>query len=178
MLKFPIEYQNLLDYKRILKNTPNKKNLSVTLKNSPKGVGLYATKPFKKGDTIAYYKVRIFKYKNYISPTDSVYSFGIYRKNGDEYKTLIGDIDLDSFPPPKNNITYWAPFANEPNKDERVNAEVDENKEGNYKNKTYSKAGENAIYVLKAGRDIKKGDEIMWYYGKGYERDYKVGKKK
>lgn len=176
-MSYPKEYRDLLDYKRILKSTPNKSKLSVTLKKTKdKGVGLYATKDIKKGDIIAYYKIKIFRLKNYESPTDSVYTFGVYKKNGDDYKRLIGDIDLNSFLLPVDNITYWAPFANEPSVGQRVNAEVDENIKGNYKNKTCSKVGESNIYLLKASRDIKKGDEIMWYYGKGYPREYKVGK--
>lgn len=106
-----------------------------------------------------------------------MYSFGVYRKNEDEYKRLIGDIDLESFPQPINDITFWAPFANEPSKGERCNAEIDIDTKYNYQNKTYTKPGETMIYKLIAKRKISPGDEIMWYYGKGYERNYKVGRK-
>ena len=34
-----------------------------------------------------------------------------------------------------------------------------------------------AIYKLVAIRHIKPGDEILWYYGPDYNRDYEVSKK-
>ena len=73
-----------MDYKKLLKNSKVNK-LKVTLKKDErKGVGLYATKNILKGEIVAYYKVKIFKEKDYISPTDSVYSFEVYRKNGEK----------------------------------------------------------------------------------------------
>ena len=57
----------LFDIKSILKNTPNKNDLSVTLKHQPiKGNSLFATKPINKGDIIAYYKMKAYT-KNDIS---------------------------------------------------------------------------------------------------------------
>jgi len=172
------EYVKLLDHKRILKKTKNKKDLSVTLKKTKlKGVGLYATKHIKKNEIIAYYKIKVFRTKGYESPTNFMYSFEVYKKSGDEYKTLIGDLDLNSFSDPVDDITFWAPFANEPTKSQRSNAELDQNTDGNYKNKTKVKIGQYMIYHLVARKDIKPGDEIMWYYGPDYERDYIAGKK-
>jgi len=51
---------DLFDIKSILKNTPDKDKLYVTLKKTEKGNSLFATKPIKKGDTIAYYKMMVF----------------------------------------------------------------------------------------------------------------------
>ena len=51
---------DLFDIKSILKNTPDKDKLSVTLKKTEKGNSLFATKAIKKGDTIAYYKMMVF----------------------------------------------------------------------------------------------------------------------
>ena len=166
-----------MDYKKLLRNTKDKNKLSVTLKNSEnKGVGLYATKTIKKGEVISYYRVKVFKGKDYDSPTDFVYLIEVYRKNGQAYKTLIGDVCDESFPQPINNITFWAPFANEPAKNERVNSELDIDLQTNYLNKTCTKAGEFMDYKLIATKIIRKGDEILWYYGEGYKRDYSVGK--
>ena len=166
-----------MDYKKLLKETKNLNKLSVTLKKSEqKGVGLYTTKTIKKGDVIAYYKVKIFKNKGYVSPTDFVYSIEIYRKNGDAYKTLIGDIDKDSFPAPLDNIPFWAPFANEPSKNERINSEIDVDLRGNYKDKTFSNEGESAVYKLVATKMIRPDEEVLWYYGDIYDRKYNVGK--
>ena len=47
---------------------------------------------------------------------------------------------------------------------------------GNYSDKTYSLAGETGIYKLVASKKIKPNDEILWYYGSGYERNYNVSK--
>jgi hypothetical protein len=56
----------LFDIKSILKNTPDKRELSVTLKNQPvKGNSLFATKPIQKGETIAYYKMKVFTNVDY-----------------------------------------------------------------------------------------------------------------
>ena len=166
-----------MDYKKILRNTKDKNKLKVTLKNTKeKGVGLFARETIKKGEVIAYYKVRIFLHRTYESSTDNVYIFEIYRKNGEAYKKLIGDIEPDDIPKPINHITFWAPFANEPSSHQKTNAEIDINLEGNYVNKTYSSPGESAIYKLIASRMIRPDEEILWYYGERYTRNYLVGK--
>ena len=95
--QFPDEYKNLLDIDRILKET-NTTNLKVTLKKDPtKGTGLYTTKSIKKGEIIAYYKLKTVKYHNYKSPTNLVYAFDVYTIKGNESKMLIADIDLTVF---------------------------------------------------------------------------------
>lgn len=166
-----------MDYKKILRNTKDKNKLKVTLKNTKeKGVGLFARETIKKGEIIAYYRVKIFLYRTYESPTDDVYIFEIYRKNGETYKKLIGDIEADKIPEPINNITFWAPFANEPSSNQKTNAEIDINLEGNYRDKTYSSPGEYATYQLIASRMIRPDEEILWYYGEKYSRNYLVGK--
>jgi len=170
--------EKILDYKNILKSTPNKKELKVTLKSSKrKGVGLYAVKDINKGEIIAYYKIKVFRKKDYISPTDYVYCFEVYRKNGKEYKRLIGDIDEDSFPQPLNGVPFWGPFSNEPSMGERSNSEIEIELDTNYKDRNYSVPGDHMIYSLIAKRKIRKGDEILWYYGDGYDRDYKASKR-
>lgn len=174
------EYKRLLDINRLKKEIPNLRDLKVVLKKDPvKGVGLFAKKNIKKNEVIAYYKIQVFNYKTYKSPTNNVYTFNIYRKNGSEIKNLIGDITVDSFPSPVKNISYWAPFANEPSleKDEVSNAEVDLDLENNYKNRKTVKVGDTMVYKLVATKDINRGDEIMWYYGEDYIRDYAVSKK-
>lgn len=156
----------------------NRKDLSIKLKKTKdKGLSLFATKDINKGDVIAYYKGKIFRTSTYESPTDGVYSFEVYKKNGEPYKRLIGDIDENSFPDPLDKIPFWGPFANEPSQNQRVNTDVDINLKENYSDKTFSSPGEDFIYKLVATRKIRKGDEILWYYGKDYPRNYKVGKK-
>lgn len=166
-----------MDYKKILKSTKNKENLSITLKRSEqKGVGVYATKTIKKGDLIAYYKCQVFREKGYESPTDRVYTFIVYRKNGEDYKRLIGDLYEGSFPEPIDNIPFWAPFVNEPSQNQRVNSDIDIDLKANYKGRTYLTPGDTVVYKLVATRMIRKGEEILWYYGPNYPRNYKVGK--
>lgn len=172
------EYKDLLNYERILSDTPNKDELSVTLKRTAnKGVGLYATKHIKKGETIAYYKITVFKTSVYESPTNYMYSFEVYKKDGDNYKRLIGDVDLKSFPEPLNDIPFWGPFANEPSINQKSNAHLDMNLKENYKNRKKVDVGQTMVYQLIATKHIKPGDEILWYYGPDYIRDYKVSEK-
>lgn len=167
-----------MDYKKLVKEAKSY-NISVTLKNDEKkGVGLYAKKVINKGDLIAYYKLKVYRKKDYESPTNYVYSFEVYRKNGQDYKRLIGDIYDGSFPNPnEDNITFWAPFANEPSENQRTNAEIDINNSENYSNKTFSSPDDIVIYKLVATKMIRPEEEILWYYGDQYSRNYKVGKK-
>jgi hypothetical protein len=167
-----------MDYRKLVKGEKGK-NIKVTLKKGEKGVGLYATKDIEKGEVIAYYKIKIFLLRDYNSPTDYVYSFEVYRKNGEKYKKLIGDIYEGSFPTSENGITFWAPFANEPSltKNEKSNSEMDINLKYNYSEKTFSSPNEIAIYKLLAKKKIRSGEEILWYYGDEYSRNYSVSKK-
>ena len=168
----------MINYRDLLKQVPDHNKLSITLQERPnKGVSIVATKTIQKGDLIAYYKCKVFKESDYQSPTNFVYSFEVYRKNGESYKRFIGDIDGDSFPPPgSDNISYWAPFANEPSVGQRVNSEIVLDLKNNYKERNYLTPGETVIYKLKATKQIKKGSEVLWYYGEQYQRNYKVGK--
>jgi SET domain len=166
-----------MNYRQILARTKDKDNLKVTLKETrEKGVGLFAAKEIKDGEIIAFYKIKIFRKKGYKSPTNFTYSFEIYRKNGKAYKTLIGDLDKDSFPKVVDNIAFWAPFANEPTKDEMVNSEIEIDLKGNYAHRKYSSPGETMIYKLIATKEIELDEEILWFYGEDYERNYEIGK--
>lgn len=169
------EYINLLDPDRILASTPNLNKLKVTLKRDKlKGTSLFATKSIKKGETIAYYKITVFKFRNYESPTNEVYTFDVYDREGDDIYKYIGDIDLASFPKPFNNIPFWGPFANEPSVDQKANCRISMNLEANYKKRKRVKVGSRLIYRLVATIDIEPGEEVMWYYGKDYIRSYQV----
>lgn len=169
------EFNKLFDIDRILRKTKNKKDLKVILKKDPiKGTGLFATKEIKKNETIAYYKIKVFKQSKYDSPTNFIYTFSVYGNTGRRSESLIGDIVLDSIPDPKNNIPFWGMFANEPSGDQDVNAEVDVDLANNYKNKKKLKADIYLVYKVVAKRDILQGEEITIYYGDEYERDYEL----
>src|SRR3972149_261507 len=163
------------DYERILKSTPNLDKLKVTLKKDKiKGTSLFATKRIKKGETVAYYKITVFGYKGYESPTNGIYTFDVYNKDGDDIYKYIGDIDLKSFPDPYKNIPFWGPFANEPSINQKSNARISMNLNNNYKNRRRVKIGSHLVYKLIAITDIEPGEEIVWYYGDGYIRNYEV----
>lgn len=156
----------------------NRRDLKIEVKKTEnKGLSLFAKKSINKGELIAYYKAKVFRKNGYESPTNSIYLFEVYKKNEETYKRLIGDIDGDSFPEPKDGIPFWAPLVNEPSKNERINSEIDINTKENYIDRTYLSPGDTIIYKLIATRKIKPGDEILWYYGKDYPRNYQVGKK-
>ena len=166
-----------MDYRKLVKETP-RHDIKVTLKRSKgKGVGLFATKKIEEGEVIAYYRIKVYRSKDYESPTNNTYLFEVYRKNGDTYKRLTGDIYEGSFPAPIEGITFWAPFANEPAVDQRTNAEIDINLKETYTNKTFTMVDDIVDYKLVATRPIRAKDEILWYYGDRYPRDYEVGKK-
>ena len=173
--KFPKEYVDLLDINQILSKTNNKDKLKIILKHDNiKGSGLFATKNIKKGELIAYYKMKVFDHRTYTSPTNYIYAFDIYTKTGRESKALIGDINLNSFPEPIKNIPFWAPFANEPSPNQKLNAEIDTNLKENYTNRAQIKQGAFMIYKLVATQNIKPGEEITIYYGKDYVRNYEL----
>src|SRR3990172_11300465 len=93
-----IEMEKLLNMDRILKETPNKDKLKVTLKKDKiKGTGLFAKKGISKGEIIAYYKIKVFNFKKYDSPTNNKYTFDVYTNKGNDSKIFIGDIYEGSF---------------------------------------------------------------------------------
>jgi len=167
-----------LDRKILLAETPAavKNKLSVTLKkNKFSGTGLFATKQIKKGKTIAYYKMKVHEdsnKKSYKSPTKCMYCFTVYTKGDKMNRNLMGDLDKESAPLPENNIPYWAYFSNEPSVGKPENAEIDIALKDNYRNRNKLKSGDFIRYKLKASRNIKPGEEIVWCYGEAYARDY------
>lgn len=174
-INFPFKKNGQIDIINIYKNTPNKKKLKIDLKKTKeKGFGIFAKKFLFKGETIAYYKLLAFDLEKYDSSTNMVYSIALYDKDDEELDNLIGDIDKLSFPNPINNIPFWGPFANEPSGDQIENAEMDTNLKLNYKRRKRIIEGDYVIYKLVAKKLIKPGDEITWYYGKYYQRDYKI----
>jgi hypothetical protein len=160
---------------RIMNHTKRVNDLSVMLKRSElKGIGVYAKKSIKKGDIIAYYKLKIFDTNNYTSPTDRTYAFTIYDKSEKIVDGLIGDIDFSSLSPPIENIPFWGPFINEPSGEQIINVDVDYNLDYNYRDKSILNPGDYIIYKFVATMDINEGDEITWYYGKNYCRNYEI----
>ena len=52
--------------------------------------------------------------------------------------------------------------------------EGNKSRKENYKNKDRIKEGDTLIYKLVATENINVGEEICWYYGKSYKRNYKI----
>lgn len=149
-------------------------DLKVELKKNFKGTSLYAKKPFRKGNVIAYYKFKIFSQKNFRGKKGDMYVMSVYTKTGRYNHRVIGDIFNGSLQPPTRGISYWAYFSNEPSADQKENCYLDINLKSNYRNRDSVRAGDTMIYKLRASRDIKKGEEICWCYGGAYHRSYKA----
>jgi len=168
---------DVLDHTKILNNTKHLDKLSVTLKiTQNKGVGLFATNTIYKGDIIAYYKLKVFRECEYISPTRGVYSCYVYNAKKDIIKNLVADIYPGTVSKPLNGIPFWGHFANEPNMHESSNAELYTNHIYNFRDKKKIRVGDVVLYELRATRYIASGEEILWHYGDSYRRDYTVSK--
>lgn len=173
-----VKRYKVLNAKKILEMTPHLSRLSITLKKiKNKGYGIVATKPIKKNQVIAYYQFKVHDMDTYESPTDSKYNFFVKTKNDHWSKKYMGDVIYNKYPPlPKRNIPYWAQFSNEPSKGQTINCDIDFNLKENYRNRDRVRIGDIMVYKLVATKNIKKGEEIVWYYGDEYERDYKLDK--
>ena len=174
-MKKPCWWSKVLDHQYLLDSTPDQQRLNVTLRITPKkGVGLFATNPIRKGDIIALYKAKVYKYGVYHSETKWRYTIGVYDRRMYGIRSLIADVFDGSVPQPLNDVPYWAHFANEPSVGESSNAELDVNTKYNYRDRKAIVPGDTVLYDLKATKYISPGEEIMWHYGTNYKRDYPV----
>jgi len=96
----------------------------------------------------------------------------VYDKDDKIVRKYKGDIDETCMPKPSRKIPYWGIFANEPSPGEISNVELDTNNAAN--NKKKMKAGKHFTYKLRATREIKRGDELLWNYGDSYPREYDI----
>jgi len=152
-------------------------DLSVSLrKNKYKGTSLYASKPIKKGQIIAYYKFKVYQLDTHRQVKGGMYGMTVYTKSGRTSRNKIGDIYSGSLDVPKRGISYWAYFSNEPsiNPKQSENAYLDINLKQNYRNRRNIKVGDTMVYKLRASKNIPKGQEITWCYGGDYGRTYKA----
>jgi hypothetical protein len=150
-------------------------DLKVSLKKNFKGYSLFAKKPIKKGNVIAYYRFLLHKYDdNFRGKKGDMYVMSVYNKSGRFNSNVIGDVYEGSLDLPKRNIPYWAYFSNEPSGKQTENAMLDEDRKGNFKNRDRVKPGDTMTYKLVATRNIKPGEEICWCYGAAYLRDYEA----
>jgi hypothetical protein len=168
----PIE--KTLDRDYLIKNTKNYSKLPTRLDKTIKGTSLIANKDIKKGDLLAYYKMKVYNSKDYKGINDNMYTFNVYNKANKHFRNLIADVYEDSIEQPINGITFWGHLANEPSVDQKPNSKIvtqsNKNLEGDIKD------GDIIVYELVATKDIKKDDEITWCYGGSYKRNYKICK--
>jgi len=147
----------------------NINGLSISLKkNRDKGWGVFANKSIKKGQLVAYYKMKVFDVNKYSSPTNNLYTFEVVDKKGKVLDELVGDLYQDSFQNPYRSIPFWGPFMNEPSGKQTPNIKIDTNIIYNYKNRDTLQPGDIIIYKFMASRTIKTGEELTWCYGKSY----------
>jgi hypothetical protein len=165
--------EQVLDYK-YANNMVKKYDLSVNLKKGPKGVSLFAKRPIKKGNIVSYYKFKLFPTKNFKGVKKDMYAMSVYTKNYNFNPRVIGDIFEGSLEPPKYNIPFWAYFSNEPSGNQTENCTINPNLKSNYGNRHTVKEGDTMIYKLIASKDINQGEEIVWCYGKYYNRKYEA----
>lgn len=159
-----------LDAKCAMENFSSDK-VKVMVKKGPKGVSLFAKKPIRKGNIIAYYKFKTYRMGRTGTRND-MYSMSVYTKKDNYNPRLIGDVFDGSLEMPKNNISFFAYFSNEPSGKQSQNAWLDTNTKQNYKDRSRLKPGDTMVYRLIASRNIKPGEEIVWCYGDAYGRDY------
>jgi len=165
--------KDILDYKFASQYT--NKDVKVELKKAKnKGISLFAKKPIKKGNIIAYYKFKVFKEKKFKGIKNNMYTISVYNKSRRSSNTFVGDLYGGSLEMPKRGISFLAYFSNEPSPDQEENCHLDENLKNNYKNREKVKEGDTMIYKLIADRNIKKGEEIMWCYSSSYNRKYRA----
>jgi hypothetical protein len=175
--------QDLLTLESVRRWTPARmwKDFKIDLQSHPvKGLGVVARQFIKEGEVLAYYKLEIFREEGYQSPTDFMYAFDVYTKSGNTSRTFLGDISLRTLDPPlweeslQEYIPYWGIFLNEPSPGQQPNVHIDMNLEENYRHRKRVQAGEFMTYVVMATEDIQPGEEVLWYYGSKYERNYPV----
>lgn len=164
----------IIDPEWIKNNTPNLQYIPITLRKTKlKGTGVYATRFIPKNTVVALYRMKVFAKRTYESPTNFMYTFNVYTKTGKESSVLIGDLDLDEVPlPPVGTVPYWAHFANEPSGKQTDNVFMDNDPDGNYRDRARCKVGSHIVYKMITNRDIKPGEELVWSYGEKYERNY------
>lgn len=147
--------------------------LNVDLRRGPKGVGLYATKRIPANSIIAYYVVEVRLARTHRKLYSVDYSIGI-----PGHPDLIGDLCLDSLPPPSflrgRQVPYWAYFSNEPAVNEAENAGLYPAMTGQYAQAPGErvKVGQRYRFKLVARSTIQPKAEIVWCYGDAYHRSY------
>ena len=164
-----------LDMDYIIDHTRNYDSLKVYLKRTQKGIGIFARTDIKKGNVVAYYKVKVFSDRVKREPVQNgIYTFSIYDKNEEKIKKFYGDICMESLEDPHRGAPFFGYLANEPSNGQKCNVYMDVNLKDNYKDRDDVQKGDFFIYKMISLRDITADEEICWYYGDHYDRDYEI----
>lgn len=152
----------------------------VEVKASAKhGLGLFAKIDIERGQRIAIYQViarpasEIDEIYGVILPTTTEESFD-YILAGVPIKDTSRFVDYEG-----HILRNLAMFINEPSPEETSNVDILMNRIENLVRRGQERAKINDVftYYFYTLRDIKAGEEILWYYGENYHRDYPVSKR-
>tara|TARA_A100001011_G_scaffold400701_1_gene517729 strand:+ start:1753 stop:2295 length:543 start_codon:yes stop_codon:yes gene_type:complete len=158
------------DFAKLFNNNKTKTKIK---KSTKLGIELVATKPIKKNERVAWYKFKLYNSTHNPKFRKSMYQMTVYNKNGNESKSLLGDLYPGSLEMPgRDNLTYYAFFSNEPSGNVEENCYIDIETSLNFKDRNSIKDGDTMKYSLKAMRNIKVGEPIVWCYGESYQRPY------
>lgn len=154
---------------------PNQPDETVTMTD------VVANKDIQKDEIVAYYKMRVFKtreYENdiefYSYPNGTTYTFTVYDKNGLRIPGLIGDLSPESVPDAIAEAPFYGHLINEPQKRKDANVRVDKQTAQNFGSRESVHHGDFIIYAIVATKAIKAGERLLYCYGLDYERNYKT----
>ena len=81
---------------------------------------------------------------------------------------------MESLEDPRRGAPFFGYLANEPSNGQKCNVYMDVNLKDNYKDRDEIQKGDFFIYKMIALQDISTDEEICWYYGDHYDRDYEI----
>jgi len=154
-----------------LNDMHHQKNMKTYLKKTRnKGLGVYAKRNIKKGETVCYYLVWV-HIRNSQKKFNTNYKIGFRENRG-----IVGDIESSSLQfPTGSGIAYYGYLMNEPSMNQKTNCVLHPGY--NKKQVKDLKVGDGYLYKLIAIKNIKKNEELTWYYGDFYQRNYKTSGK-
>jgi hypothetical protein len=140
----------------------------VTVDRTHKGLSVFAVQKIPKGQKICYYKFKVRKDRD---KQEYLTNYRICLRNNKNktLKNLVGDLYEGSIRTPcsEDMIPYCGYLVNEACETQRFNAGIELEIQD-------WKLDDIGKYVLYALEDIGIGEEICWFYGKEYKRDYKI----
>lgn len=138
-----------------------------------KNRGLRALSDLPRNYICAYYPVQIVPVDPDTPASDRsywMYGTQVYNEKGNVYRKLKGRLAPRSLRRTVyKNKPVVAHFVNEPAPGETENCHV-------FFSSKFVQPGDIDYYPLKTTRAVRRGEELLWYYGDEYDRDYEVGR--